>query len=82
VANIPIMVKSKYCSTHIKKDSKNECKYDPGGYFIVNGAEKIVMSMEIMASNKVLVFTKKDPSFEGGLIYSAQINSRKNEKSS
>jgi DNA-directed RNA polymerase II subunit RPB2 len=79
VANIPIMVKSKYCSTNIKQDLKGECRIDPGGYFIVNGAEKIVMSMEKMVDNKVLVFTKKDPSFEDGLIYTAQINSRRND---
>jgi DNA-directed RNA polymerase II subunit RPB2 len=79
VANIPIMVKSKYCSTHIKKDIKGECKYDPGGYFIVNGAEKIIMSIEKMVDNKILIFTKKDTSYENGLIYTAQINSRKND---
>lgn len=79
VANIPIMTKSKYCSTNIKQDSRKECKIDPGGYFIVNGAEKIVMTMEKMVDNKILVFTKKDPSFEGGLIYTTQINSRRND---
>lgn len=79
VANVPIMVKSKYCSTYIKKNSKAECKYDQGGYFIVNGSEKIVMSIEKMVDNKILVFTKKDPTYENGLIYTAQINSRKND---
>ena len=79
IANIPIMVKSKYCSTVIKQDLKGECKYDPGGYFIVNGGEKIVMSMEKMIDNKILVFTKKDSSYENGFIYTSQINSKKNE---
>ena len=79
VANIPIMVKSKFCSTNIKQNLKNECKFDPGGYFIVNGAEKIVMSIEKMVDNKILVFTKKDPSYENGLIYTSQINSRRND---
>jgi len=37
------------------------------------------MSIEKMVDNKILVFTKKDPSFENGLIYSAQINSRRND---
>lgn len=79
VANVPIMVKSKYCSTYIKQDLKGECKYDPGGYFIINGSEKIVMSIEKMVDNKILVFTKKDPSYDSGLIYTAQINSRRND---
>ena len=79
IANIPIMIKSKYCATSIKQDLKGECKIDPGGYFIVNGSEKIVMSMEKMVDNKILVFTKKDTTFEDGLQYMAQINSRKND---
>jgi DNA-directed RNA polymerase beta subunit len=79
IANIPIMVKSKYCSTNIKKDLKNECRYDPGGYFIVTGMEKVVMSIEKMVSNKTLVFTKKEPTFPDGQVYIAQINSQKND---
>ena len=81
IANIPIMVRSKYCSTQIKKDLHGECKYDPGGYFIVNGQEKVVMSIEKMVDNKILVFTKKEPSFLNteGIVYIAQINSRKND---
>ena len=79
IANIPIMVKSEYCTTYIKKDYKNECKYDPGGYFIVNGAEKVIMSMEKMVDNKVLIFTKKEISYNDGLVHIAQINSREDE---
>jgi len=79
IGNIPIMVKSKYCSTQIKKDLHGECKYDPGGYFIVNGQEKVVMSIEKMVDNKALVFTKKETSFPEGFIHTAQINSRKND---
>lgn len=79
VANVPIMIKSKYCSTSIKKDIHGECKYDPGGYFLVNGQEKIIMSIEKMVDNKILVFTKKDSTYENGVIYNAHINSRKND---
>uniref|UniRef100_A0A6C0H874 DNA-directed RNA polymerase n=1 Tax=viral metagenome TaxID=1070528 RepID=A0A6C0H874_9ZZZZ len=79
VANVPIMIKSKYCSTNIKKDLHGECKYDPGGYFIVNGAEKVIMSIEKMVDNKVLIYGKKDSSYACGLLYTAQINSRKQD---
>jgi DNA-directed RNA polymerase II subunit RPB2 len=79
VANIPIMIKSKYCSTSVKKDMHGECKYDPGGYFIVNGAEKVVMSIEKMVDNKCLVFPKKDTSFPKGYFYTCQINSKSND---
>ena len=32
-----------------------------------------------MATNKVLVYSKKDSSYENGYYYSAQINSRVND---
>ena len=79
IGNVPIMIKSKYCSTYIKKDNHNECKYDPGGYFLVNGKEKIVMSIEKMVDNKILIFTKKELSYENEMVYNAHINSRKND---
>ena len=79
IANIPVMVKSKYCSTNIKKDLHGECRYDPGGYFIVNGQEKVVMSIEKMVDNKCLVFTKKDTSFPNGYFHTCQINSKSND---
>jgi len=79
VGNVPIMVKSKYCSTYIKKDIHNECRYDPGGYFLVNGQEKIIMSIEKMVDNKILIFIKKDLTFDNGIAYNAHINSRKND---
>ena len=76
IASIPIMVKSKYCSTYIKNNLMGECKYEPGGYFIVNGKEKLVMSIEKMADNKILIFSKNNPSVLDGKTYLAHINSR------
>lgn len=74
IATIPIMIKSKYCSLNIKKDhNQKECNYDPGGYFIVNGSEKVIMSLERKVFNKPLVFTKKDAS---SLIYKVEVNSK------
>jgi DNA-directed RNA polymerase II subunit RPB2 len=74
IATIPVMVRSKYCSLNIKKGyDKNECEYDPGGYFIVNGAEKAVMSLERMCDNKPLIFAKKDSS---SVTYLVQVNSK------
>lgn len=74
VATIPVMVRSKYCSINLKKDyDHSECDYDPGGYFIVNGAEKAVMALERMIDNKPLVFIKKDSS---STVYNVQVNSK------
>ena len=79
IGNIPIMVKSKYCTTSVKNDLLGECKYDPGGYFIVNGQEKVVMTIEMMVNNKILVFSKEDSSYDHGKIYTAHINSRQDD---
>jgi DNA-directed RNA polymerase beta subunit len=76
VANIPIMVRSKYCNLNQRKDSekaKKESEFDPGGYFIVNGNEKVVISLEKMGENKMLAFIKRDPT---GKIYTVQVNSK------
>lgn len=74
VARIPVMVGSKFCSLNIRKDvDKTECEYDMGGYFIIKGSEKVVMSLERMIDNKPLVFIKKDQSNK---IYTIQVNSR------
>jgi DNA-directed RNA polymerase II subunit RPB2 len=77
LGSVPVMTKSKYCTTQIKNNLKGECNYDPGGYFIVSGQEKVIISIEKMVDNQVLVFTKKDSSYKDGLIYITQINSRK-----
>jgi DNA-directed RNA polymerase II subunit RPB2 len=80
VAKIPIMVRSKYCSTNIKRDVPDlECPYDPGCYFIVKGSEKVVISHERICENKMLVFTKKEANYPDGLMHYVQVNSRRNE---
>ena len=39
----------------------------------------MVKQAERGVDNKILIFTKKESSYEGGFIYTAQINSRKND---
>jgi DNA-directed RNA polymerase II subunit RPB2 len=61
VAIIPLMVRSKWCSLTVHKGvDKNECEYDPGGYFIVKGGEKVVICQDRIIDNKPTVFMKKD----------------------
>lgn len=62
IGKIPIMIGSNYCvlSNIYNKfnnvDITNECKYDCGGYFIVNGNEKVVISHDRISENKTYVF--------------------------
>ena len=77
IAKIPLMVRSEYCALNLKKDRKNtECKFDPGCYFIIKGSEKVVIGLEKICENKMLCFTKKEPTFPDGIMYSCQVNSR------
>ncbi len=39
-----------------------ECKFDMGGYFIVNGSEKVLIAQERQAYNRVYCFNRKPPS--------------------
>ena len=74
IATIPLMVRSKWCSLNTNKGSdKNECDFDAGGYFIVNGNEKVVICQDRMVENKPLVFIKKD---SGSLSHVVQVNSK------
>ncbi|KAJ0456154.1 DNA-directed RNA polymerase II subunit RPB2 [Helianthus annuus] len=42
-------------------DRLGECPYDQGGYFIVNGTEKVLIAQEKMSTNHVYVFKKTQP---------------------
>jgi len=63
---IPVMVGSDYCVTRtpgLRGVTENhECKYDIGGYFVINGAEKVVISQDRVQENKTFVF----PNTKGG----------------
>jgi DNA-directed RNA polymerase II subunit RPB2 len=63
IGSIPIMLYSNLCKlTKYNGDIRDlkECPYDKGGYFIVNGAEKVIVSQEKMADNKMYFFEKKN----------------------
>jgi DNA-directed RNA polymerase II subunit RPB2 len=60
LGKIPIMVQSQYCILtkykNINKKELGECRYDPGGYFIINGNEKVIIAQERSANNMVNIF--------------------------
>ncbi|CAI7923669.1 unnamed protein product [Closterium sp. NIES-53] len=65
IGKIPIMLRSNYCTLHNATDKEltelGECPYDQGGYFVINGSEKVLIAQEKMASNHVYVFQKRQP---------------------
>lgn len=59
LGKIPIMAKSNYCvlkNVQIGQESNNECRYDFGGYFIINGNEKVIICQDRISENKTYVF--------------------------
>ena len=60
---IPIMVLGSNCVLN-KKDAttleqNGECPYDLGGYFIIGGNEKVIISQERIAENDAFVFNNQ-----------------------
>lgn len=59
IGNMPIMLHSKFC--HMSKMSrqeiidKGEDPDDPGGYFIINGTERVLVNIEDLAANRFIV---------------------------
>ena len=69
IGKLPIMLKSNICVLnqykHVNSSHTGECKYDAGGYFIINGSEKTVLGQERAAENKIYCYNihKNNPKY-------------------
>ncbi|MGM0770081.1 MAG: DNA-directed RNA polymerase subunit B'' [Halobacteriota archaeon] len=58
IGQLPVMIKSDICNLVDINDAEmiqhGEDPLDPGGYFIINGTERVVMTLEDLAPNKIL----------------------------
>ena len=74
IGKIPIMIKSKYCHLYgLKKEElieKGEDPYDQGGYFIINGNERVLITVEDLASNKLFIEERDDSDIFVGRLFS------------
>ena len=66
LCKIPILLHSRYCLLHNKPaeflQEVGECIYDYGGYFIIDGAEKVLITKQEQAFNTLYISNKeKDP---------------------
>lgn len=66
LGKVPIMLRSKFCMLRDLGEHEfyelKECPYDMGGYFVINGSEKVLIAQERSAANIVQVFKKAAPS--------------------
>lgn len=80
IGELPVMVKSKLC--HLSKMtaeeliSAGEDPMDPGGYFIINGTEKALMSIEDLAPNRVFVSREKEKDVVQAKVFSTRMGFR------
>ena len=60
LGKIPVMVGSEYCllknQAHMNPARVGECAEDMGGYFIIQGGERVCISQERMSENRPFVF--------------------------
>jgi DNA-directed RNA polymerase II subunit RPB2 len=71
IGAIPIMLHSKLCVLQDQPadvlKGMGECPYDQGGYFVVDGKEKVIVAQERIATNRIFISQSKDVkySYEG-----------------
>ena len=63
IGDIPVMVKSDACILRSYSEQKlidhAEDPFDPGGYFIINGSERVIVGLEDLSYNKIIVDAEK-----------------------
>ncbi|MHA2323028.1 MAG: DNA-directed RNA polymerase subunit B [Candidatus Thorarchaeota archaeon] len=59
IGNLPIMLRSEKCHLNGLSDEElinhGEDPKDPGGYFIINGSERVLVTQEDLAPNRILI---------------------------
>ena len=82
IGDIPIMIKSDACILYKETTQKlielGEDSTDPGGYFIINGSERIIMGAEDLSFGKIMVDKEVigEHTYHKAKIYSAIIGYR------
>lgn len=81
LGRIPIMLRSSKCrlygANNTQMEEMNECPLDPGGYFIINGTEKVILIQEQLSKNRVIVEAD-----EKNNVISASVTSSTHERKS
>ncbi len=79
---VPVMVMSDKCNLAKMNEEERveagECAFDNGGYFIINGKERVLVAQERICYNHVFVFPEKKDSKN---LYVAEIRSMSEETS-
>lgn len=67
IGSLPIMLHSKLCCLQNKSgpalQALGECIKDVGGYFIIDGKEKVIVAQERIATNRIFINKSKDDKY-------------------
>ncbi len=80
IGELPVMLRSKLC--HLDGMGKDELidagedPYDQGGYFIINGSERVLVSIEDLAPNRIMVSKEKDGALVSSKVFSTRFGFR------
>ena len=76
IGDVPVMAKSNACILNNFSSQKlvehGEDPNDPGGYFIINGSERVVVGLEDLSYNKIIVDRE---TVGGNLVFKAKVYS-------
>ncbi|ETO31373.1 DNA-directed RNA polymerase II complex subunit Rpb2, partial [Reticulomyxa filosa] len=72
LGKIPVMVRSLLCTLQRQVEegtardgmAYGECPFDQGGYFLVNGRERVLLSQERMAANHVMCYRNAEKKWQ------------------
>jgi DNA-directed RNA polymerase beta subunit len=80
IGELPVMLKSKLC--HLDNMTEDELidagedPQDPGGYFVINGSERVLVSIEDLAPNRIMVSKEKDGALVTSKVFSTRFGFR------
>ncbi len=80
IGEMPVMLKSKLC--HLDNMTRDdlidagEDPDDPGGYFVINGSERSLVSIEDLAPNRIMCSKEKDGSLITSKVFSTRYGFR------
>jgi DNA-directed RNA polymerase subunit B len=76
IGDVPVMAKSNACILHNFSTQKliehGEDPKDPGGYFIINGSERVIVGLEDLSYNKIIVDRE---TVGGNIVFKAKVYS-------
>jgi DNA-directed RNA polymerase II subunit RPB2 len=68
IGKIPLMLRSKLCyMTALPAMDIGECKFELGGYFIITGAERVLLTQELLGNNMFYAGVRKRRAPKGSL---------------